>query len=623
MIKRIITLVFLFAHVSLFAQDEYQLPDRELNEVEITAKTMKYYSQGAHIQSFDSATIQLNNDNTLASFLRDHSSAYIREYGAPGQLTTVSLRGTSPENTAIIWNGINLNSLTLGQLDMSSVNIFYFDNMDLHYGSGAAQYGSGAVGGTIILDGQPTYRKNSNAQVEYSTGSFGQQFIGVKAELVSKKWRNKITALYQKSDNDYTFTNRSIIDTIEKQNNAGFWHKGILYQSSFKPTDNQEVNAKLWYTEEQRDIQPSMANNNNPLTYNSMSNSNFRGVLDYKYTSSNWVHLGRVAFIKDNQYSFGSFIGTERIQGEYSAETSIKKINFKGGVNAMHIWPNVSTYPENTQETRASAYVALRYDFNNRLNISTLLRQTIVTGYSAPFTPSLSLAYKVVGSEKNYLNLKSSIARSYRVPTLNERYWGENANPNIRPEDGYNFDLGYQFIHHFKHFSLESNTSLFYIKMYDRIEWVPEDPTYARNIKNSLSQGIETDINFNNNYSEAALKWMGKLAYSFTDAKNLDSDKQLIYVPNHLFKTSFQLGFKGWVWEINTLFTGERTTTDDYDIMPSYNVINSSLRKAITINKIKTVICFKVNNLLDEEYQNYKNYSMPGRNYTFKINFSI
>ncbi|NLR91961.1 TonB-dependent receptor plug domain-containing protein [Flammeovirga agarivorans] len=602
---------------------EYQLPDRELKEVEITAKSMKYYSQGAHIQTFDSTEMQFYNEGTLATLLRDKASVYIREYGAPGQLSSISIRGASPENTAIVWNGINLNSLTLGQTDMSTINTFYFDNIDLQYGASSAQYGSGAVGGTIILKDQLDWERENHFELQTAYGSFNQQFYGFKAQYGNNKWKHKTVGLYQMADNDYTFYNEYAKED-QVQQNAGFWHAGILHETHFKPNENEEWSVNLWYTQDQRGIQPIMGNNMKPSTYDSTENTNFRGVVNYKVKNDKWTHTASVAYIQDELLNGGSQIATQRVQGDYRGETSLtNSLTLQTGLTLMNIWPDVYAYAADTEEFRGSVFAALRWDVTNRFNVSTTLRQTVVTGYSAPFTPSLNLSYIALEDGSQSLKIKSSAGRSYRVPTLNERYWGEKANPDIKPEDGYNVDLGFDYTKSNNHLTFNTSVTGFYLRTFNKILWIPGNPTYAANVKETYSRGVEVSADIGNQYSKQLLKWKFGAAYSFTDAQNLDKDKQLMYVPKNLIRSYINLGIATWSLNIDGNFVGKRTTANDYYNLDAYQLLNVGLSKWFKINNSRILLTAKVNNITNSEYQNYEEYPMPGINYMFKANFNF
>ncbi|NME69080.1 TonB-dependent receptor plug domain-containing protein [Flammeovirga aprica] len=616
----IFALLLLLCFQKAYSQD-LALPDRELKEVEIVSKSLKYYSQGSHIQTIDSTELKYHNEGTLASLLRDKASVFIREYGAPGQLSSISIRGTSPVNTAIMWNGINLNSMTLGQTDMSTVNTFYFDNIDIQYGASSAQYGTGAVGGTIMLKDNIHWDAPKNRfEVQTAFGSFNQQFYGFKGEYGNQKWRHKTVALYQKSDNDYTFYNEADKE-YQSLRNSGFWHAGILHETHFKPNENEEWSVNLWYTEDKRGVQPIFGNNMNPTYNDSTHNTAFRGVVNYKLNTDKWTHVSSVAYIQDELFNGGDIIATQRLQADYRGETSLSNsISLQTGFYAMNIWPNVHAYESNPEEFRASVFAALRFDITNRFNVSTVFRQTFVTGISAPFTPSMNLSYAIMQDPKKSLKLKSSIGRSYRVPTMNERYWGEKSNPNIKPEDGYNVDLGFDYSQTFNSLSLNASLTGFYLRTYNKILWIPGNPTYASNIKNARSLGFESNVDLGNQNSSQLIKWKVGLAYTLTDAQDMDRDKQLIYVPKNLFKSFVNVGYKTWSMNLDHNFVGKRTTPNDYNNLKEYHLINLGVNKSFKINTSDLLLTFKVNNITDEQYQNYQGYGMPGINYMLKAN---
>ncbi|WP_044200499.1 TonB-dependent siderophore receptor [Flammeovirga sp. OC4] len=622
--KFYIFMTFLLLCFSQSYSQTYKLPDRELKEVEIVSKSMKYYSQGSNIQTIDSTEIQFHNEGTLAALLRDKASVYIREYGAPGQLTTISMRGMSPTNTAIMWNGINLNSMTLGQTDMSTINTFYFDNVDLQYGASSAQYGTGAVGGSIILKDNIHWDAQKNHfEVQSAYGSFNQQFYGFKGEYGGKKWRHKTVGLYQKSDNDYRFYNEHDKE-YQNVNNADFEHYGILHETHFKPTENQEWSINLWYTKDDRSIQPIMNENMSPND-GFTENTAFRGLINHQLHTEKWTHVSSVAYIKDKLFSGSDdIIATERIQADYRGETSLSNsISLQTGFYVMNIWPDVYKYDSKTEEFRASVFLALRFDITNRFTVSTVLRQTFVSSLTPPFTPSLDLSYSLLNVYGKSLTLKGSVGRSYRVPTMNERYWGENSNPDIEPEDGFNIDLGIDYSQDFPGVTLNANVTGFYLRTYNKILWVPANPTYAKNIKNTRSFGVESNVNVSNQNTDELLKWKAGIAYTFTDAQNTDKNKQLIYVPKHLFKAFVSLNYHGWGLNVDHNYVGKRTTSSDFHNLDAYHLINLGFSKLIQLQDNNLMLTLKVNNLMNETYQNYEEYPMPGINYMLKANITF
>jgi len=141
----LITITFCFCKQQVYAQ-------KELSLCEVTVKGVRpeRFMVGQKIQDVDSANLAKNSYVSLADFLQFNSPISFKSYGA-GQLTSISMRGTSANHTALLRNGININFPSLGLTDFSTVPVAAFDQMTIQYGSAASCVGTDAVGGSIQL----------------------------------------------------------------------------------------------------------------------------------------------------------------------------------------------------------------------------------------------------------------------------------------------------------------------------------------------------------------------------------------------------------------------------------------------------------------------------------------
>ena len=78
------------------------------------------------------------------------TALYLKNYG-PGQLSSITLRGTSARHTAVLWNGFNINLPSLGEADFSLLPVSGTTQIEIQPGPAGATYGNGAVGGTVRL----------------------------------------------------------------------------------------------------------------------------------------------------------------------------------------------------------------------------------------------------------------------------------------------------------------------------------------------------------------------------------------------------------------------------------------------------------------------------------------
>jgi vitamin B12 transporter len=155
---------------------------------------------------FDSLTRE--NATDLAELINNNSAAFIKSYGA-GSLASISFRGTGASHTQVLWNGVSLNSPMNGQIDFSLYPTLFFDEAELHHGASGLINGSGALGGSIILNNTEQYSKKTKITIKQTAGSFNNYSSALKIKLGNKKWFYE-TQLFGKTDRnnfEYRYTN--------------------------------------------------------------------------------------------------------------------------------------------------------------------------------------------------------------------------------------------------------------------------------------------------------------------------------------------------------------------------------------------------------------------------------
>ncbi|WP_435524382.1 TonB-dependent receptor [Chryseobacterium indoltheticum] len=128
----------------------YYSQEKNIDTVFVFDNQMKKVKLFHSLTTLSPADIQKNSSN-LSEVLRFQSPVYIKENGR-GAVSSPSFRGTTAQQTAFVWNGININSPFLGQGDINNIAVFGYDQMEIKSGGGSVIYGSGAIGGSIHLN---------------------------------------------------------------------------------------------------------------------------------------------------------------------------------------------------------------------------------------------------------------------------------------------------------------------------------------------------------------------------------------------------------------------------------------------------------------------------------------
>ena len=96
-----------------------------LHSVEVTAeKADVEVLKPLVARKLDTLVLQSKSTSSLSDLLIQHSPVFIKTYG-PGGTSTASFRGTTASHTLVLWNGFQLNAPSLGQVDFSTIPVFF------------------------------------------------------------------------------------------------------------------------------------------------------------------------------------------------------------------------------------------------------------------------------------------------------------------------------------------------------------------------------------------------------------------------------------------------------------------------------------------------------------------
>ncbi|HYG70565.1 MAG TPA: TonB-dependent receptor plug domain-containing protein, partial [Anaeromyxobacteraceae bacterium] len=105
----------------------------------------------------------------------------VNDYGGLGQLTTVSIRGSTSDGVKVLMDGLPLNTAFGGGVDLSTIPRSWVEMVEVVRGPEGARYGAGALGGVVNV---VTRRAEAGRwSIESSAGSF--ETARLSADLTS------------------------------------------------------------------------------------------------------------------------------------------------------------------------------------------------------------------------------------------------------------------------------------------------------------------------------------------------------------------------------------------------------------------------------------------------------
>ena len=165
---------------------------------------------------------------------------------------------------------------------------------------------------------------------------------------------------------------------------------------------------------------------------------------------------------------------------------------------------------------------------------------------------------------------------------------------------------------------------MFYINSKDLISWQPDmNGMFSPiNISETENIGFEMAAKF----SKSIQKNMFNIGinYAYTSAKNIETGKQLMYVPFHKVTGTIDYRIQRFNAYYQQLFNGKVfTTTDNSTDLDSYLVANIGLDYFFLYKTMPIKIGFKINNIFNKYYENVAYRPMPNRNIQTTITFKF
>jgi iron complex outermembrane receptor protein len=575
--------------------------------------------------------MKYQNGKRLSDVLGEFSSVYVKNYGV-GQLSSVAVRGTSAAQTEVQWNGIKLNSPSIGQCDLSLFTLGMQQDLQLI----RTGY-RGTIGGTLQMNNEVKIDSGISANVSLRTGSF-KTFEGIGSlQYACKNIYGATNFSYLSAENDFRFQN--IFESghpYTKQTNAAVKQLSFLQQFGSKINSHNELNVYLWLTEADRQIPPIMSKQTgNETQYDYSLRSMLNWKAKYKLLKLNFTS----AYVQDKLRYKNPEAGLDEIslihtyRNVFTAAYFLPfNLVFNTELNYDLERASVKEYGETKSRNIFGVKFYSDYYLTNRLKFHFGFRQDVVGKQPSVFAPELAISFsRKTKNTKHFVSTALIVSRNFRFPTLNDLYWYPNGNINLKSERAWNGELSFKYSFQ-EYFDLSLNGFCLYVE--DWIQWIPKENIWMPvNYKRVLSRGFEANLHATNderNFRKVAVHF--NASYTFTKTTNLDAANefdqskgmQLIYVPLHRVVLGIQLQYRNfYLRSVNSLVSRVFTSADNVQFLPEYFLTNLEVGKGFTIGMCEIGMSFCVNNLANTQYQNVAQHAMSGRNFEGTVRFKI
>ena len=586
-------------------------------EVDLIENRLDLHLIGAQEFLLDSTLVNLSY--SLSDLLRQNGQIFVKEYGA---LSSSFFRGTSAAHTQLLWNGIPLNSLSTGQVDLALFSTSLFSEIKLNSGGHSTLSGSGAVAGSILLNNSLDFNPKYKLEIDFTKGSFGLEKQSFSYYFGDNKTALQIQYLNSESQNDFEFINTGLPNSpLEVREHASKSAEQYILNYCYKNEKNK-IGFDIWQSNNFREVPVGMLSNNPQAK---QWDDALRTKFFYKQIGANHKLELIYAYLEENfRYVSNSIDSELEAKNHFSSfeyQHYFKSLTTYLGSNLQQKTVNSNYYSAIAKEDLLVGYGSFKLSKNKWNSIASFRAETHSL-YKIPILYSIGNNYSL--SEN--LTWKFQFAKNFKAPAFNDLYWigdGAIGNENLLPEISYSTETSIT----------NSKISItFYSNFINQmIRWQPNTSGVWTpfNLESVWVRGLEFKRTLNKKIGR--LKISNLSTYSFTlstlEESNIENDgrigMQLSYVPIHKTTSVTHLDLKkDWRLTVSSVFNGKvNTTSDGTETLPSYFLVDLVLQ--YRSDKAPIILGAKINNVTNKSYQVFSFYPMPGRHISLNLNLKI
>ncbi len=595
-------------------------------------------SNDAAAPAFKAKTVlsrsQIRNfsENDISNALQTAPGVYIKSYGGLGGLKTVSVRGTTSQQTLVMIDGMRINSAQSGTTDIGSISPAITDHIEIARGGASAVFGGNAIGGAINIR---TSEISQNAlRFRTSFGAFGERTLSAEMERNYDASGLLASIDYRHSDGDYSFNinNFGNRETRRRENSVyDNYNAFVKYSTNLW---GGRFGANLLAEVSDRGVPGAVVQGHIENTTARMQDKDITSISKW---NGRWgfadLAFGSVLKISNSLYNskegFGlmSDFTNRQAQLHSSAAFAWRDVLIRlvaegefADLRGNMLQKTVGDYAKRSLFTPAAD---LKYSMRLVAGFSATAECGVRLSAYSDNSPEWSpMAGFVLTHSSIPAVLRAEYSSNFRPPSFNEMYYLNYGTSGLRPERSrtYNLGLASELFR-----GIVAEVDVYRIDTKDQIVSVQKSIllTSALNLDNTLTRGIEIAVR------GAIIDSIAVLSLSYTRQEALDQSdrsetygRQLVYCPEEIVSASISGAFGRLSYGVQAFHASHRFATPDndyYSMLPAYTLADAFVAWSQRILGAALQFKFEINNIFNENYSVILNYPMPLRSWRIGI----
>jgi vitamin B12 transporter len=556
---------------------------------------------------------------TLPDLLKDAPGLNLVQSGGPGAQTSIFMRGTNPNHTKVLVDGIDVSDPSSPQdaFDFSQFLTQDIQTIEILRGPQSGLYGSDAIGGVINIitrNGQGPTQFTATAQ----GGSFDtfNQTAGVSGSSRAFHYAASLEHFHSGST---PVTPLDLLSPGEPRNNDYYDNLTGSTKLGFDVTEHFDLGLVARYTNSHLrltgddpftfpsapEAQQSAANARQLYTRATAHLLTFDGTLEQTLGVA-YSHVDTSEFTPAADGP-PSYFGGERL-----------KIDWQGNIKLAPAQTLVLGAEHERDEMRSpvsadlsidSGYTELQSGFGDAFFDTLSVRYDKNDRFGEKVTYRVAPVYviKETGSR-----LKASLGSGFKAPTLDELFHDYPAldffaNPNLKPETSLGYDLGFEQTLAAARVSF--GATYFHNNIRNLINGNADFTSYA-NVGRARTDGVESFLSYQ------PLKVLTlRLDYTYTEASDEILNQELLRRPKHkgslnvLWQATTRLSLDTRILSVGSWVDGNRDFSIPRLTAPGYTTVDGAANYDINSN---LALLARVSNLFNRRFESPIGFQQPG-----------
>ncbi len=593
---------------------------------------------------------------SLPEILESSGGVSIRRLGGLDDFATVSIHGSTSEQVTVYLDDLPLNQADGRGINLAAIPTDQIERIEVYKGAAPAHLPSSAMGGVLRIVTKKSGK--GGTQLVQSYGSYNTYQGSLLHQGHFRNLSYQAGYSFDRSSGDFRYRNDNGTpfnpsdDRVVPRRNNHYSRHNLLMSVGYKPDGKAwSLDVSNQFFREDRGI-PGLATLTSDVAHLATTRDGISADLSLtELTPHLTLHLKPFfQFLKEQFDDPLGDIGlltedNDNLTLAYGLATEARYL-----LGARQKWTALLAYdgeqflPTDFAQVPANSPGSLRHHlalgiedeiflFGDRLILNPSLRtehffNDFAGGGSTahhPVSGKLGLKYRPVAG----LQATTSFSRSYRVPNFSELFGDRgtlNGNPNLRPENSLNWDIGPAFDFQEAGWTgvpLSLQVSYFLNHMGDLIQFLQTSQytVQARNLSSARLQGIEMSLSSAPlPYLECSANYTFQLATNTSGTPGIDG-KTLPGRPRH--EAGGQVILKNrWGRIFGNVNFIDRNYLDTQNILAVRRRLFVGAGFSFTPLKWLTT-GFEAKNLLNERVSDVVGFPLPGRSYYGKVEINI